>query len=327
MAGFRKAKCEQAALKIGVYGLTGTGKTFTTLLWAEGLAKVTAKRIAFVDTERGSDFYAREVKERKVHPAAFDFDALYTRSLAETSQAVMALDQKQYGVVVIDSITHLWEAARLAYSGKMTKADTIPFHAWGKIKKPYKALINWLLNTTMHVFIVGRQGNEYATDDNSGELKQVGVKMKAEGETPYEPPILVNMQLEKTKGQISVPHAYFEKDRTGTMAYKSIPWPTFDNCMKPLLGLLGSMQAQIDDEETVTVKDSEAASDADDERAKASAENTKRFLARFTLCKSLVELDAVSADLTPDYKKANFVSADLDDVREKYRECAAKFSK
>ena len=39
MAGFRKAKAEQAALKIGLYGPPGSGKTFTSLLIAEGLAK------------------------------------------------------------------------------------------------------------------------------------------------------------------------------------------------------------------------------------------------------------------------------------------------
>ena len=39
MAGFRKAKAEQAALKIGFYGAQGSGKTFTALLIAEGLAQ------------------------------------------------------------------------------------------------------------------------------------------------------------------------------------------------------------------------------------------------------------------------------------------------
>jgi Cdc6-like AAA superfamily ATPase len=44
MAGFRKAKAEQAALKMGVYGPPGSGKTFTSLLLAEGLGKVSGKR-------------------------------------------------------------------------------------------------------------------------------------------------------------------------------------------------------------------------------------------------------------------------------------------
>ena len=53
MAGFRKASPEQAALKFAIYGPPGSGKTFTTLLVAEGLANIIGKRVAMVDTERG----------------------------------------------------------------------------------------------------------------------------------------------------------------------------------------------------------------------------------------------------------------------------------
>ncbi len=41
MAGFQRAKAEQAALKMGIYGPPGAGKTFTSLLVAEGLASST----------------------------------------------------------------------------------------------------------------------------------------------------------------------------------------------------------------------------------------------------------------------------------------------
>ncbi len=60
MAGFRKQKPMQAAIKMAVYGSAGKGKTFTTLLMAEGIAKATGKRIAYVDTESGTDFYRME---------------------------------------------------------------------------------------------------------------------------------------------------------------------------------------------------------------------------------------------------------------------------
>src|SRR5262245_52915325 len=115
MAGFRKAKAEQAAMKVGMYGPAGSGKTFTALLCAEGLAQHTGERIAFVDTERGTDFYCKDVAARKPHPEAFDFDALYTRSLTETLAAVKSLNVSEHGILVLDSITHLWESARLAY--------------------------------------------------------------------------------------------------------------------------------------------------------------------------------------------------------------------
>jgi hypothetical protein len=76
MGKFVKAKCEQAYAKIALYGKTGSGKTLTSLLWAEGLATLDGRRIAFVDTERGSEFYTLDIPERTVHPKAFDHSLL-----------------------------------------------------------------------------------------------------------------------------------------------------------------------------------------------------------------------------------------------------------
>jgi hypothetical protein len=83
MAGFEKPKPLKAALKMALYGPAGSGKTFTSLLIAEGLARHTAKRVAFLDTEYGTAFYSQAVPQRAAHPEAFDFRVLHTRSIAE----------------------------------------------------------------------------------------------------------------------------------------------------------------------------------------------------------------------------------------------------
>ena len=88
MGKFMKAKGEQAYLKLALYGKPGSGKTLTSLLWAEGLAGREGKRTGKVNTERGSEFYGLSISERTVHPKAFDFDRLITRSLMETIEAV-----------------------------------------------------------------------------------------------------------------------------------------------------------------------------------------------------------------------------------------------
>lgn len=49
-----------------------------------------------------------------MHPKAFDFDRVITRSLMEMIEVVENLDTSIYGVLIIDSIIHLWEAARAA---------------------------------------------------------------------------------------------------------------------------------------------------------------------------------------------------------------------
>ena len=321
MAGFRKAKAEQAALKIGMYGPPGSGKTFTALLLAEGLSKISGLRIAYVDTERGTDFYCKDVPARKAHPDAFDFDAIYTRSLTEVLGAVKGLSAEQYGVVVLDSVTHLWEAAIAAYGGRQTSAGTIPMHAWGKIKKPYKELMSTLLSSPMHVLILGRQGTEYATDEETEELKAIGLKMKAEGETAYEPHILIRMEAVKPRktNEVAQIVAYAEKDRTGVLAGRSFINPTFESLCSPVLPLLGGTQAKMQGTDETSAMDAEALAKQEQERAVQSAEFLRDLSAQIDLSKTLDALKAVGKTITPKVK-AQMIPADVSALREKYQE-------
>ena len=321
MSGFKKAKAEQAAIKMGIYGPPGSGKTFTALLIAEGLAGVTGKRVAYVDTEHGTDFYCKAVPERKIHPDAFDFDALYTRSITEVLSSVRSVSTDEYGVIVLDSVTHIWEACIAAYGGRQTSAGTIPMHAWGKIKKPYKDLMSILLSSPMHVLFCGRQGTEYATDEETEELKAVGVKMKAEGETPYEPHILIRMESIKPKktNEVAQIVAYAEKDRTGVLAGRSFINPTFATLCAPLLGLLGGTQAHIQTSDESAAQDAEKLAEDDRNRESQSVELLRQLSARIILCNNYAELKKLGGEITPQLK-AQMLPAHVTELREKYHE-------
>lgn len=299
--GFRKAAPKQSALKMAIYGKAGSGKTFTALLIAEGIAAWLGKRIAFIDTERGTDFYAREVPERKVHPQAWDFDALYTRSLTEATKEARALDPEVYGVIVVDSWTALWEATKEAYRGKRTSLGGIPINAWGRVKAPYKAFERWLLNSPFHVIICGREGNEFESDD-AGEMVHVGTKMKAEGETPYEPGILLRMRPERSQSGATTYACLAEKDRTGLLAGRVIEWPTFENIAKPMLELLGTEQGQVDDVHTTATKDAEALSVADAEQQDHTERVVTEYTAKFQLCKTDADVARLNDGITPKLK-------------------------
>jgi hypothetical protein len=141
MTTFAKPRPLKAALKMALFGAAGSGKTFSSLLVSEGLAHHTGKRVAFIDTEYGAAFYGQAVPQRAAHPEAFDFDVLHTRSITEVLGAVKGLDLDAYGVLVIDSISHLWDACKNAYAGRLTRAGTVPLPAWPTIKRPYRELM------------------------------------------------------------------------------------------------------------------------------------------------------------------------------------------
>lgn len=321
MAGFRKAQAEQAALKMGIYGPPGAGKTFTSLLMAEGLAKASGTRVAYVDTEHGTDFYCKAVPSRSVHPEAFDFDAIYTRSLTDVLAAIKALDPKEHGVVVLDSITHLWEAAIAAYAGPKQRGGGIPMHAWGNIKKPYKALMAVLLSSPMHVLICGRQGVQYEMNAATEETEAVGFKMKAEGETAYEPHILIRMESIRPKKthEIATIVAYAEKDRTGILSGRSFTNPTFATLCAPLMGLLGGTQAVIETDEETAQKDSESLERAERQKAVESATTLREMSAKIDLAPDTAALKVIGGQITPKLKAA-MLPHDVVTLRGKYLE-------
>jgi hypothetical protein len=277
MAKFMKAKPEQAKFKLGLYGMQGSGKTLTSLLFAEGLAQRENKRVAYIDTERGTDFYAMDIKERSVHPAAFDFDAIYTRSLMETLEAVSEIDTNVYGVVIIDSITHLWEAAREAYTGKRLSNGAIPLNAWGEIKKPYKQLMERFINGNFHAIICGREGVQMEKNEESGEAEVVGAKMKAEGETPFEPHILIRMYAEREKNGLYTINAFFEKDRSGVLTGKVLQNPDYVT-IEPIINYLSGSQGTMTTAEEAAERDSAAL-----ERMKETEERDRRTLSSMIL--------------------------------------------
>jgi hypothetical protein len=249
---------------------------------------------------------------------------LHTKSITEVLAAVRGLDLDVYSVLVVDSISHLWDSCKNAFSGRLTRIGTIPLQAWTAIKKPYKELVHLLLSLPVHVLICGRQGIDYGEDEASGELKNLGYRMRAEGETPYEPDVLLRLESFKANRKATaIPVAHVEKDRTGILAGKSIEWPTFEKVAQPLLGLLGKTQATVPSDEEVASQDAEALARHETERMQRSAALAAEFAARLTLAETFPELQRIGGELTPAVKK-RFVAKDLERVRRAYAERLAK---
>jgi hypothetical protein len=318
MSTFAKPTSLKAALKLALYGPAGSGKTFTALLLSEGLARQCGRHVAVLDTEQGTAFYSQAVPTRKTHPHAFDFDVLHSRSVTEALAALHTLDPAEYGVIVVDSISHIWDACRNAYSGKLTKHGGIPLHAWSTIKKPYRELMNLLLSLPVHVIFCGRQRIDYGEDEGTGELKQVGFRLRAEGETGYEPDVLVRLESHKAdRRKAAVILAHVEKDRTGVLAGATIEWPTFDNLAKPLLGLLGSKHAAVPSDDDVALRDSEALERREEQRREQSAELATDYAAQIAEADTTEQLRNVGRQLTAEVK-ARLTAVDLERVRRLY---------
>jgi hypothetical protein len=163
--------------------------------------------------------------------------------------------------------------------------------------------MHFLLASSIHVLICGRQGIDYGEDEASGELKSLGFRMRAEGETAYEPDVLLRLEAHRpAKNKPTIPVAHVEKDRTGILAGQSIPWPTFDNVAQPLLGLLGTPQAAVPSEDEVGQQDAEALARQETERALRSTELAAQYTSCFGLATGVADLERMARELTPKVK-------------------------
>jgi hypothetical protein len=143
----KKAKREALALLLGLTGGTGSGKTYSALLLAQGLAG--EKRVALLDTENG----------RALHYAdMFDFDHVQIGApfrARKYHDAIRDLAAMGYGAIIVDSFSHEWqgeggvidfqeeEVQRLS-QGDVTRRDAYNLVAWKNAKHDHNQL-RWFL--------------------------------------------------------------------------------------------------------------------------------------------------------------------------------------
>ena len=95
----QKAQRKQAVIKMGLQGVSGSGKTFSALLLAHGLVE-NWDRIAVIDSENPSaDFYA--------HLGGFSVVAITPPFSPEKYiEAISLCEAAGMEVIIIDSISH-----------------------------------------------------------------------------------------------------------------------------------------------------------------------------------------------------------------------------
>jgi len=155
-SNFKPAKRVNVPLLIGIAGGTGSGKTYSALRLATGLAG--KGKIAVIDTEAGRALhYADQFK--------FDHDDLRPPfAPAAYAEAIAEADAANYSVIVVDSVSHVWagdggvlemqedELERMA-KGDWKKREACKMASWIKPKMAHKKMVSRLLQIRAHVIL------------------------------------------------------------------------------------------------------------------------------------------------------------------------------
>lgn len=164
----RKAQREGARLVIGVSGISGSGKTFTALQLAYGLANFDATKVGLLDTEnRRGSLYADALKNSKGEVQQFwigDLDAPF--SPQRYIDSILEFQRIGVEVLVVDSVSHEWEGTGgcedIANQGNPRLPD------WKRAKAEHKRFMNAMLQSDMHVIACSRAREKVSIEKVEG---------------------------------------------------------------------------------------------------------------------------------------------------------------
>jgi len=169
MSIFKKASKKQQKLRLLLEGASGSGKTYSALI----LAQTLGKKIAVIDTEKGS---------ASLYDKLVDFDVCELNPPFTPEMYINAITEAEkqgYDVLIIDSITHEW-------SGKGGCLDIQSglggrYQDWAKVTPRHNAFIDKLLRANMHIIATARTKSDYETTTQSnGKIKVEKVGLKTE---------------------------------------------------------------------------------------------------------------------------------------------------
>lgn len=165
---FKKACKKKQKLRLLIEGASGSGKTYSALL----IAKALGKKIALIDTEKGS---------ASLYDKLADFDTCELSAPFTPEKYITAINEAEtqgYDVLIIDSITHEWSGKggcldlQAALGGR--------YQDWAKVTPRHNAFIEAILQSKLHIIATARTKTDYETSNNNGKMKVEKVGLKTE---------------------------------------------------------------------------------------------------------------------------------------------------
>ena len=214
MTGFQKATKEKSFLRSALFGPSGGGKTYTSLLIATAIAEKLGTRVGVIDSEHGS---ASKYADR------FDFDTcnLEKKDVEAYTDIINMAAKEGFNPLVIDSGSHAWKELlkEIDHIAK-TRFGGNKWAAWSEGNPKQDAFIEAILNYPGHLIMTMRSRTEWTMEETqNGKKKPVRVGMAPDQGKgiEYEFDILLEMSTEHACTCI--------KDRSGKFQDRIIDKP------------------------------------------------------------------------------------------------------
>lgn len=170
-------------IAIGIAGGSGTGKTYSALRLARGIAG--GKPFGVIDTENRRAVHYRQDFPEMMHldlPPMDEKGEVIGYAPERWIAVIDAAEAAGLPVVVIDSFSHAWEgiggvlelhaeALERLTRGDQSKADRMSMLAWAEVKPRYRRLLERIIRAKCHIIICMRAKSVVqARDKQSGQM-------------------------------------------------------------------------------------------------------------------------------------------------------------
>lgn len=198
---FKKAKRKETWLKIGMSGSSGSGKTYSSLLFAKGFMG-SLDDVGVLDTENGSASLYEHLGGFKTlslpppfHPQRY-------------AKAIDVAHSEGIKFLIIDSASHEWdgEGGVLDIHSKMQGNS---FTNWAKINPMHKEFVDAILQSHMHIICTIRRKQDYEIVEVNGKKVPQKMGLKEIQRDGFEYDLSLNFDIDINH------HATVSKDRTG----------------------------------------------------------------------------------------------------------------
>lgn len=167
------AQREGARLVLGIGGISGSGKTYSALQVAWGLANYDSSKVGLICTEnRRGRLYADILVDAqgKVHKFKVG-DLTPPFSPQRYQEAIAAFVAAGVEVLVIDSVSHEWEGQGgcedIAHAGNSRNPE------WNKAKREHKSFMNAMLQSPVHIIACLRAREKVKLEKVNGKTEYV----------------------------------------------------------------------------------------------------------------------------------------------------------
>jgi hypothetical protein len=232
---FTKAVRSQRKARIALIGVAGSGKTYTALQLAAGLAD--GGKIAVLDTENASAaLYSDTVP--------FDVCVLGHHAPSEYVKAIDAAAKSGYAVLVIDSLSHAWAgrggALEMVDKAAARDPNRNSYAAWRNVTPEQNRLVDAITSAPLHVIVTMRSKMEYVIEkDDRGRTSIVkkGLQPVQRDGLDYEFDIVGDMEsarltISKCRMQALSDEAVFDRP-TSELGQRVLEWLRSGEAPKP----------------------------------------------------------------------------------------------